>query len=155
MSATIDLLNANVNNVKKVRSVSCAVIEPAVMTAAKHGVAAEGTIAVGDVVQLFNLPKDCVIVDAYIVVEEAATEATATLEIKSGTDSLIKAIAAGSTAGAVIGIFNGKKVTGTGAMVTCTVGTAALKSGKFSVVVAYDEITRNANGDFTPVHKKL
>lgn len=154
MAVTIDLSNENVNNVKKVTSVSCAVIEPEVLTAAKHGVAKDGTLAVGDSLKLFNLPKDCVIVDAYVVVNEKSNETTAKLSVKAGQMGLISN-AELTLDGQVSGSLIKKVTTGTGVEVTCAVMGAELKSGKFSVVVAYHEITRNANGDYTPVTKKL
>lgn len=149
--ANINILTYGVNNQKKVRSVSSAVLAPAYLTSKNSNIITDGQLAANDVVSVLKLPASCVVTGGYIVALSAAAEATATLQVKVGGTSVIDAIAVGNTAGAVLGTFSSKVFTGTGADVTVVVGTATLKSGEFAVVLEYDEIERNAFGDYTPV----
>lgn len=148
--ANVNVMRFGVNNQKKVKSVSVAKVIPALMTTSGNGVVTDGTIANGDVVELFNLPENCVVTDAYFVVNRVSAENTAQITLKCGTDTIMDATAVGSAGNVVLGSLKGKVFTDTGKMVTATISIADLKSGEFSIVVAYDEIERNAFGDFTP-----
>ena len=135
------------NNQKKVVSVSTGTIIPANVTTAQ-GAATAGTIASGDVINLFSLPANAVVVDAFIVVRTGATGGTQTMKITVGSTDVIAAVAVGATNNVVKGGAVTRVATGTGANVTVTTGVAALTDGVFEVVVEYVEFDRTS-GEYT------
>lgn len=147
--AKVDLTRAYYNNSKSYYSVSVGTFKPAELKVA-DGVAADGTLAIDDEVTLFKLPAGVIVTRSYILVRSAAAETTAKLQVKIGGAGQGTATAVGNTAGAVIANSANALYTGTGAVVTCAVSVAALKSGEFNVVVEYVEADRQ-NGEFTNV----
>lgn len=145
--ANVNIKTLGKNNQKKAVSVSSATIKPAALTTSQ-GVAAAGTLASGDVVKVFSLPANSVVVDAFIVVKAGATGGTQTLKITVGSTDAVAAVAVGTAAGAVKGGAVTRVATGTGADVTVTSGVADLTDGEFEVVVEYIEYTRTI-GEYT------
>lgn len=143
----IDITLFGKNNFKKAISIMSAVIRPSSLST-YDGLMVDGTIADGDKLILANLPANCVVTNALIVVRHAPTNNTAQLTIDVGTDNVIAATAMGSSSGVIVGAFVGKAYTGTGKQVTATVGTADLTDGEVEVVIEYYEISRTT-GEYT------
>lgn len=143
----IDVTLFGKNNMKKAVSLMSAVVKPTSLTTA-DGLVTSGTIADGDTLILANLPANCIITNAMMVVRTAPSASTAQLTIKAGTDNIIAATAVGSSSGAVVGTFVGNKYTGTGKQIVAEVGTADLTDGEIEVVVEYYEISRTV-GEYT------
>lgn len=145
--ANVNIKTMNKNNQKKATRVSSATIKPSALTTAM-GVATAGTLASGDVVKVFTLPANSVVVDAFILVKTGATGGTQTLKITVGSTDTIAAVAVGTAANAIKGGTVTKVPTGTGADVSVTSGVADLTDGEFEVVVEYVEYTRTV-GEYT------
>lgn len=143
----IDITLFGKNNFKKAVSLMSAVIRPSSLSTA-DGLVTSGTIAIGDKLILANLPANCVITNAFILVRHAPKNTTAQLTIKSGTDEIIAATATGSTSGAIVGTFSNKVYTKTGSQIIAEVSGAELTDGELEVVVEYFEISR-AVGEYT------
>lgn len=135
------------NNQKKNVCTSTATIKPAALTTAM-GVAAAGTLASGDVVKVFTLPANAVVVDAMIVVKSGPTGGTQTMKVTVGSTDVIAAVALGTASNAVKGGTVTRAATRTGADVTVTTGVADLTDGEFEVVVKYIEYDRTS-GEYT------
>ena len=145
--ANVNVKTYGKNNQKKGVSVSTATIKPAELTTSQ-GVASAGTLATGDVVSVFNLPGNCAVTNAFIVVKTGATGGTQTMKITVGSTDVIAAVAVGTAANAIKGGTVTKVATGTGAAVSVTTGVAALTDGEFEVVVEYVEFGRTV-GEYT------
>lgn len=135
------------NNMKKAVSLMSAVIKPTSLTTA-DGLVTSGTIADGDKLILANLPANCVVTNATILIRTHPTATNSQLTIKVGTDNIIAATAVGSQSGVLVGTFVGKVFTGTGKQVIAEVSTADLTDGEMEVVVEYYEISRTV-GEYT------
>lgn len=142
----IDITLFGKNNFKKAVSLMSAVIRPSSLSTA-DGLVKSGTIAIGDKLILANLPANCVITNAFILVRHAPKTA-AQLTITSGTDPIIDATATGSASGAIVGTLSNKVYTKTGSQIIAEVSGAELTDGELEVVVEYFEISR-AVGEYT------
>lgn len=147
--AVVNLLGAYENNAKRSGSICVGTINPAEVTTT-HGVAANGTLAIGDVVQLAKLPADVVITDAYIVCKVASAQVTAQLEVKAGGQSVIAATAVGNQADKVLGTLAGKLYFPSSPSLEVEVSVAEISSGEFEVVVHYVQLDK-INGEYTRV----
>lgn len=143
----IDISLFGKNNFKKAVSLMSAVIRPSSLSTS-DGLVKSGTIANGDKLILANLPANCVITNALILVRHAPKNITAQLTIKSGTATLINAAVTGATSGAIVGTFDNKAYTNTGSQIIAEVSVADLTDGELEVVVEYFEISR-AVGEYT------
>lgn len=117
-------------------------------TTARLALADTGDVAVGASVVIATLPANCVIVDAFFTVVEAPTGGTQTIKLEIGATQLMKAIATGTTVGAVKQDTVTKLNTGTGADVQATVGVGTLQDGVFDITLLYIESDRTV-GEFT------
>lgn len=138
-----DLTKVTENSKKKVISVSSAQLVGG-STAALRGGAYVNTTAQYD---LFNIPPNCLIVDSYIIAEEAG-QATLTCDLGfDGGAELINDADIDNTG--VVKDAGIKIDSGTGKLVTAKFS-AAPTQGRFHAVVEYIEYTR-ANGELTKV----
>lgn len=131
--ATVDLKRQDEFNQKKCISVASATL-------------VGGTdVTTTDTYELFNLPADCLVVDAYVSVAEAG-DATRTADI--GFAGGAELIDDGSIAAVAVVKTNDLALeTGTGKTVTM-VPSGAITQGKFIVTVKYIEYTKNS-GEYT------
>lgn len=142
----IDITLFGKNNFKKAVSLMSAVIRPSSLSTA-DGLVKSGTIAIGDKLILANLPANCVITNAFILVRHAPKTA-AQLTIKSGADTIITATATGNQSGVIVGNSSNEVYTKTGSQIIAEVSGAELTDGELEVVVEYFEISR-AVGEYT------
>lgn len=149
MAAIVDLKLFAKNNLKRGNSIACATIEPKKLSIKADNIVKDGELAVGDKVVLFNLPAQCVVKNAFIYVKQSdADSATAQLKVDVGSVAAITSVAVGSASNSVVGSLANKIGTGTGAEVSATVGTAALKGGVYEVVIEFAELGRTL-GEYT------
>lgn len=147
--AVVNLLGAYENNAKRSGSICVGTINPAEVTTT-FGVAANGTLAIGDVVQIAKLPENVVITDAYIVCKVASAQNTAQFEVKAGGQSIVAATAVGNQADKVLGTLADKMYFASSPSVEVEVSVAAISSGEFDVVVHYVQLDK-INGEYTRV----
>lgn len=143
--AKIDVKQLGKNGRKKNISVATCEIYPALITDPR--LATAGQLAVGDEVEIFELPKGCVVTDCYLVVTNApaGTAQQATIEVSVGGASLLAATALGGTTG-VVGKIAKKTYLQTGGFVKAVVGAQAFDSGAVTVVIEYHDLERT-NGE--------
>lgn len=145
--AVANLLTAYENNAKRSGCVAVGTINPAEITT-QHGIAANGTLAIGDVVQLAKLPENIVITDAYFVCKVASAQDTAQFEVKAGGRSLVAATAVGNQADKVLGTLADKQYFASSPSLEVEVSVATISSGEFDVVVHYVQLDK-INGEYT------
>ena len=147
--ASVNLVRKERNSGKRGVCVAVGKLIPANLTTA-DGVAADGTLASGDVVTFANLPANAVVVNAFIRVKEGATTGTQTLKISIGGTDAIAAVAVGTADNAIKGGTVTRVDTATGAAFTATSGVGALTDGVFECVVEYVE-TELVTGELTNI----
>lgn len=145
--ANADITRFGKNNQKKNVSLASAKLYPAKLDHT-YGLAVDGTIAIGDVLTLFQLPTESVITDCFVVVRTAPTGDGQQTTIKLSADAvdIMDAVALGANVG-IVGSLKAKTYIKAGAVITATLGTKALKDGVFELVVEFQEIDR-VNGDY-------
>ena len=130
----VDLTKVTQNAQKKVKSISSAILVGG-STAALNGGSYANTTANYD---LFRLPANCLVTDAYVVVEAAGqANLTADIGYDGGAELINDADIDGVSVVKDAGI---KLATGTGKLVTAKFS-AAPTVGRFHVVVEYIEYT--------------
>lgn len=144
--ATISLVKASHNSAKKGVSLASATLRPAAL-GIRDGLTADGTLNVDDIVTLFNLPAESVVTNAFVVTKKVSTETTATFKLKLGSTDLMTAITPATTAGGIAGTATRLYTGATGMSVALEVGTAAIKSGEFYIVVELMELNK-ATGEY-------
>lgn len=145
--ANADITRFGKNNQKKNVSLASAKLYPAKLDKT-YGFAVDGTIAMGDIVTLFQLPPESVVTDCYVVVRTAPTGdgQQATIKISADAVDLMDAVALGNNVG-IVGSLKAKTYIKAGAAITATFGAKALKDGIFELVVEFQELDR-VNGDY-------
>ena len=133
--ASIDYTRVAKNNEKRKVSVFTSNIKPANVTVAE-GFAAAGTIAIGDVITLANLPANSIVTNASIQVVTGLTTGTQTVALAVGGTAIMTAVAVGTADNVTKGTTTIKKVEGA---LTLTTGVAAMVDGEIEVLIEYIE----------------
>ena len=133
--AAIDFLRKDKNNQKRKVSVLTSNFVPANVTT-DEGFATAGTIAIGDVITVANLPENSIVVSAAIQVITGLTTGTQTVAIAVGGTEVMAAVALGTADNITKGTTTKKKVSGA---VTLTTGVADMVDGEFEVLIEYIE----------------
>ena len=133
--ATINYLGKDKNNQKRKVSVFTTNIVPANVTT-DEGFATAGTIAIGDVIIVANLPENSIVVGAEIQIVTGLTTGTQTVAIAIGGTEVMAAVALGTADNITKGTTTKKKVDGA---VTLTTGVAAMVDGEFEILIRYIE----------------
>lgn len=133
--ASIDYTRTAKNNEKRKVSVFTSNIKPANVTVAE-GFATAGTIAIGDVITLANLPANSIVTSASIQVVTGLTTGTQTVALAVGGTAIMAAVAVGTADNVIKGTTTVKKVEGA---LTLTTGVAAMVDGEIEVLIEYIE----------------
>lgn len=133
--ASIDYTRTAKNNEKRKVSVFTSNIKPANVTVAE-GFATAGTIAIGDVITLANLPANSIVTSASIQVVTGLTTGTQTVALAVGGTAIMAAVAVGTADNVTKGTTTVKKVEGA---LTLTTGVAAMVDGEIEVLIEYIE----------------
>ena len=144
--AAIDYLLKDQNSAKRKVCVFSTTIEPANVTT-DEGFDTAGTIAIGDVITLANIPKDSIVVSASVQVITGLTTGTQTVALAIGGTAVMAAVALGTADNATKGTTTVKQADGA---LTLTTGVAAMVDGKFTVLIEYIEPDL-VTGDLTSV----
>lgn len=145
--AVVNLLKSYENNARRSGSVAVGTFKPA-ETTTNFGVATNGVVAVGDIVQFAKLPEDVVITDAYIVCKVPSNQATAQLKVKVGGADIVAPVAVGNQGDKVLGSLIGKIYRSTVSTLEVEVSVAAISSGEFDIVVHYNQLDK-ITGEYT------
>ncbi|BAM63094.1 hypothetical protein ZHX_gp39 [Edwardsiella phage vB_EpP_ZHX] len=116
-------------------------------------VEAGGAIAAGNYL-MANLPANCVVTDAYVLVRKQPTTTTLTVDVgtaEGGAQLIAAADVKATAAGGFVGSLVSKVFTGTGLPVFIKVGATGPGAGKwgdYAVVITYDEVEKST-GEYT------